>query len=235
MDGRPAGRPDGQQRSRPHQHGRGPHRLSAADADHQVHHGWHDLKENDVLVRNMHAAIDAGKAVHLMGLLGTGGVHSHIDHLLRPAGSGQASWARRSVYVHCIMDGRDDRPAFRQGLPRRSFEDKLDELGVGEDCDRRRAVYYAMDRDYQLGSRGKGVCRHWSTARATTRAIALAGHRESYELRRQDVTDEFVVPCRHLRRRRACRRAIRVVFFNFRPDRARQITRTFVDDGFQGL
>ena len=74
------------------------------------------MQKNPVLVRNMKAAIDAGKAIHFMGLMGTGGVHSHEEHLFGLLDMAKALGAK-DVYVHAIMDGRDTRPPRRRALP----------------------------------------------------------------------------------------------------------------------
>ena len=75
-----------------------------------------EMLKNPVLVKNMKAAIEAGKAIHLMGLVGTGGVHSHADHWFGVLEMAKHLGAKE-VYLHCITDGRDTDPPLRQGLP----------------------------------------------------------------------------------------------------------------------
>ena len=88
------------------------------------------MKENDVLVRNMKKAIDAGKAIHFMGLQGTGGVHSHIEHLFGLLDLAKHLGAK-DVYVHAIMDGRDTDPKSGAGFLG-DLQKKMDEIQLGE-------------------------------------------------------------------------------------------------------
>ena len=102
------------------------------------------MKENDVLVRNMKKAIDAGKAIHFMGLQGTGGVHSHIEHLFGLLDLAKHLGATK-VYIHAIMDGRDTDPKSGRGFLA-DVQAKLDALGMGQIATVT-GRYYAMDRD----------------------------------------------------------------------------------------
>ena len=102
------------------------------------------MKKNPVLVKNMKAAIDAGKAIHLMGLVGTGGVHSHADHWFGVLDMAKHLGATK-VYLHCIMDGRDTDPHSGEGFLA-DLQAKLDELGIGQIATVT-GRYYAMDRD----------------------------------------------------------------------------------------
>ena len=185
------------------------------------------MKENDVLVRNMRAAIGAGKAVHLMGLLGTGGVHSHIDHLFGLLDLAKHLGAKK-IYVHCIMDGRDTDPHSGKGFIA-DLQKKLDEIGVGEIATVT-GRYYAMDRDSNWDREEKAYAAlvYGEGNRASN---AMEAIEKSYA---DDVTDEFVVPCVTCEGGRI-QEGDTVVFINFRPDRARQITRIFVDDDFKGF
>ena len=88
-----------------------------------------EMLKNPVLVKNMKAAIDAGKAIHLMGLVGTGGVHSHADHWFGVLDMAKHMGADK-VYLHCIMDGRDTDPHSGKGFLA-DLQKKLDELGIG--------------------------------------------------------------------------------------------------------
>ena len=107
------------------------------------------MKENDVLVRNMKAAIDNGKAIHFMGLQGTGGVHSHIEHLFGLLDLAKHLGAK-DVFIHAIMDGRDTDPKSGAGFLA-DVQGKLDEIGIGKIATVT-GRYYAMDR-LQLGPR----------------------------------------------------------------------------------
>ncbi len=103
-----------------------------------------EMFKNPVLVKNMKAAIDAGKAIHLMGLVGTGGVHSHADHWFGVLEMAKHMGAK-DVYLHCIMDGRDTDPHSGKGFLA-DLQAKLDELGIGTIASVS-GRYYAMDRD----------------------------------------------------------------------------------------
>ena len=102
------------------------------------------MRQNDVLVRNMKKAIDAGKAIHFMGLQGTGGVHSHIDHLFGLLDLAKELGAK-DVFIHAIMDGRDTDPHSGEGFLAR-VQDKLDAIGIGKIATVT-GRYSAMDRD----------------------------------------------------------------------------------------
>ena len=186
-----------------------------------------EMMKNPVLVRNMKAAIDAGKAIHLMGLVGTGGVHSHADHWFGVLDMAKAMGATR-VYLHCIMDGRDTDPHSGKGFLA-DLQKKLDELGVGTIATVT-GCYYAMDRDNNWDREEKayaafvyGEGNHAANAQEAIDASYAAG-----------VTDEFVVPVVTCEGGRV-EDGDTVIFMNFRPDRARQMTRVFCDDDFKGF
>ena len=185
------------------------------------------MKENNVLVRNMKKAIDAGKAIHFMGLQGTGGVHSHIDHLFGLLDLAKSLGAK-DVYIHAIMDGRDTDPHDGKGFLER-VQGKLDELGVGKIATVT-GRYYAMDRDSNWDRIEKAYAA-FVYGEGEHAANGLEAIERSYAA---GVTDEFVVPCVTCEGGRVSA-GDTVVFLNFRPDRARQMTRVFVDDGFKGF
>ncbi len=185
-----------------------------------------DFFENEALKSAMLAAKDSGKALHLMGLLSDGGVHSHNGHLY-----GLLEMAKRlglaDVYVHAIMDGRDVPPDSGKGFIQ-ELEAKCAEIGVGRIATVT-GRYYAMDRDnrwdrvekaYNAFVKGEG-----------RRGAPVEVMEKSYA---DGVTDEFVVPAVTCEGGRVSA-GDSVIFFNFRPDRAREITRTFVDPDFTGF
>ena len=185
-----------------------------------------DFFENEALKAAMTSARENGKALHLMGLLSNGGVHSHNGHLY-----GLLEMAKRlgltEVYVHAIMDGRDVPPDSGKGFVA-ELEEKMAEIGVGKIATIT-GRYYAMDRDnrwdrvekaYAAMVYGEGV--HGTPSEVMANSYA------------EGVTDEFVVPAVTCEGGRIGA-GDSVIFFNFRPDRAREITRTFVDDAFTGF
>lgn len=185
------------------------------------------MRQNDVLVRNMKKAIDAGKAIHFMGLQGTGGVHSHIDHLFGLLDLAKELGAK-DVFIHAIMDGRDTDPHSGEGFLGQ-VQAKLDAIGIGKIATVT-GRYYAMDRD-----------SNWDRVEKAYAAFVYGegekadGWKACIEKSYADgVTDEFVVPCVTCEGGRVSE-GDTVVFLNFRPDRARQITRVFVDDNFKGF
>ena len=170
--------------------------------------------------------------LHLYGLLSDGGVHSHITHLY-----GLLELAKRqgvkNVYVHCFLDGRDTAPTSGKGFIE-ALEAKMAELGTGKVASVM-GRYYAMDRDnnwdrvqkaYDSLTKGEGV-------KATCPVKAME---ESYA---NDVTDEFVLPTVITNEDGTPVSVVKdndsVIFFNFRPDRAREMTRAFCDDKFTGF
>ncbi len=185
------------------------------------------MRQNPVLVKNMKAAIDAGKAIHFMGLMGDGGVHSHEEHLFGLLDMAKAMGAEK-VYVHAITDGRDTDP--KDGMRfLQNVQDKLDEIKLGEIAT---VVgrYYAMDRDSNWDREEKAYAAfvYGEGAKAANWKECLE---QSYAA---DITDEFVLPCITAEGGRVTE-GDTIVFLNFRPDRARQMTRIFTDDQFTGF
>ena len=170
-------------------------------------------------------------ALHLMGLVSPGGVHSHTRHLY-----GLLELAKRAglkkVYIHCFMDGRDTPPD--SGLTYiRELEQQIEKQGIGEIATVS-GRYYAMDRD-----------KNWDRVKKAYDAItkgvgeravsAEAAMEASYKAK---VYDEFVVPTVIEKAGRpvsSVQDTDSVIFFNFRPDRARELTRAFCDDAFTGF
>ena len=186
-----------------------------------------DFFENEALVTAMKNAAQEGHALHLMGLLSDGGVHSHNTHLY-----GLLEMAKRSgvkeVYVHCFMDGRDVPPTSGKEYIEQ-LEAKMAEIGVGKIASVM-GRYYAMDRDNRWDRVEKAYAAmvYGEGVKADS---AVKVMEDSYAA---DVTDEFVVPAVITGGGRI-KAGDSVVFFNFRPDRAREITRTLVDPEFNGF
>ncbi|GHU55034.1 2,3-bisphosphoglycerate-independent phosphoglycerate mutase [Clostridia bacterium] len=186
-----------------------------------------DFFENETIISALENCKQNDKALHLLGLLSDGGVHSHIDHLF-----GLLEAAKKAnltkVYVHCFMDGRDVPPMSGKAFIEQ-LQAKLKELEIGSIATIS-GRYYAMDRD----NRWERVVLAYD---AMVRSVGnldtdpVETMAQSYE---KGVTDEFVIPTICDKNGRI-NQGDSVIFFNFRPDRAREITRTFVDEEFDGF
>lgn len=190
-----------------------------------------DFFENPVLCAAMENCKKNGTALHLMGLLSSGGVHSHNTHLY-----GLLDMAKRNgiskVYVHAFLDGRDVPPSSAADFAEELVA-KIREIGVG-DIATVMGRYYAMDRDNRW-ERVEKAYNAMVLGEGNKCGSAVTAIKSSYN---DDVTDEFVIPT-VIERDGSPVGTIgendSVVFFNFRPDRAREITRTIVDPDFSGF
>ena len=187
-----------------------------------------DFFENPAYKKAILAAKDAGKAVHIYGLMSNGGVHSHISHI-QAAVKMAHDLGVEKIFVHCFMDGRD--------VPPTSGKDFVAQMK--ETCDQYGAKiatisgrYYAMDRD-----------TNWDRVERSYKAMVygeseqrfiddpVGAMQASYDA---GVTDEFVIPV-VTAENAEIGEGDSILFMNFRPDRAREITRTFVDPDFAGF
>ncbi len=183
--------------------------------------------QNEAYNKAMDACLEKGTSLHLYGLLSDGGVHSHITHLYALLQMAKDKGLEK-VYVHCFLDGRDVSPTSGKGFVA-ALRDKCAEIGVGAIATVM-GRYYAMDRDkrwerlqlaYDAMVYGEGI----------QNADPVDAVAQSYA---NGVTDEFMEPV-------VCDPSgtisdnDSVIFFNFRPDRAREITRAIVDPDFDGF
>ena len=190
-----------------------------------------DFFENKALLAACENAKDNDSALHMYGLVSDGGVHSHNTHIY-----GLLELAKRQglkkVYVHCFLDGRDTPPASGKEYVEELVA-KMEEIGVGEVATVM-GRYYAMDRDNRW-ERVEKAYRAMVYGEGETAAGGPEGIQASYD---KGTTDEFVLPT-VVMKDGAPVATIKdndsIIFFNFRPDRAREITRTFCDDSFTGF
>ncbi|SHF57868.1 phosphoglycerate mutase [Caldanaerobius fijiensis DSM 17918] len=190
-----------------------------------------DFYTNEVLVEAVDNAIKHNSALHIMGLLSDGGVHSHITHLYALLKLAKDKGLDR-VYVHAFLDGRDVPPACANEYIT-ALEKKMAELGVGRIATVE-GRYYAMDRD-----------KRWERVKLAYDAIvdgigiqvnsAVEAVNKAYE---RGETDEFVKPSVVMDGDKPTATVSpndSIVFFNFRPDRARQLTRSFIYEDFDSF
>ena len=185
------------------------------------------LKDNEAIVKAMDNALEKGTSLHLMGLMSPGGVHSHMEHLYGILQLAKDKGLEK-VYVHAFLDGRDVPPASAKEYIQECV-DKMAEIGVGKIATIS-GRYYAMDRD----NRWERVVKAYSAmvyGEGVKATDPVAAVQESYD---NEVTDEFVVPV-VVEGGDTIKENDSIIFFNFRPDRAREITRTFVDPDFEGF
>lgn len=185
------------------------------------------LKDNEAISNAIDKALDNGTALHLMGLLSNGGVHSHIEHLYGIVELAKAKGLEK-VYIHCFLDGRDVPPSSAADFMDELLK-KLDEIGVGK-VSSVMGRYYAMDRDnrWERVEKAYAAMVYGEGVKVECPVCAV---KNSYA---NDVTDEFVVPA-VVDGGATIKPNDSVIFFNFRPDRAREITRTLVDPDFNGF
>lgn len=187
-----------------------------------------DFERNPVYCAAIDAAVAAGKAVHIMGLLSAGGVHSHERQIFAALRLAAQRGAKR-LYLHAFLDGRDTPPR-SAAASLRAAQDCFDELGVGRIATLS-GRYFAMDRD-QRWDRVEPVYRLLTEGLAAASAdCPAAGLQAAYA---RDENDEFVSPMR-IGEPAPIAEGDAVLFMNFRADRARQLTRAFVDEDFTGF
>ncbi|GFO97658.1 phosphoglycerate mutase [groundwater metagenome] len=189
-----------------------------------------EFKKNRVLIDAMKNVKSNGSSLHLMGLLSDGGVHSHISHLYALLALAREQGIKK-VYVHAFLDGRDVPP--KSALTYIAEAEKK-MITLGGEFATVSGRYYAMDRDkrwervekaYHAMTKGEG-------AQAESASIAV---KKAYE---RGETDEFVAPTVIFRNEKPVSLISdndAIIFFNFRSDRAREITRAFIDDKFSGF
>lgn len=186
-----------------------------------------DFFKNEVYIKAMEDAKRNGKALHIMGLLSTGGVHSHLNHIF-----GILDMAKQrgveNVFVHCFLDGRDVAPKSGAGFVKQ-LQDKCDELGNARIATIQ-GRFYGMDRDKRWDRVEEGynaiVC-----GKGVMDSDAVHAVEQSYA---EEVTDEFVKPVV------VCPEGVinqgdSVIFMNFRPDRAREMTWALNLEDFDGF
>lgn len=186
-----------------------------------------EFDKNEVLLSAMENVNKNGTALHIMGLLSNGGVHSFDEHLYALLELAKKQNVKK-VFVHAFMDGRDVPPSSGKDFIK-TCVDKMKEIGVGQIATVE-GRYYAMDRDTNWDRVEKAYAA-MVYGEGNKACCAVKAMENSYA---EGVTDEFVVPV-VIDGAEPIKENDSVVFINFRPDRAREITRTFVDPEFKGF
>lgn len=190
-----------------------------------------DFFTNEEFVNAVENCKKNNSSLHVMGLMSNGGVHSHIEHIFAVVELAKKHNLEK-VFVHCFLDGRDVSPTSGADFVK-DLHEKLKEIGVGKIATVS-GRYYAMDRDnrWERVTKAYDALVHGIGAETECPFEAV---KESYE---NDVTDEFVIPTVVVKDGKPVGTISEndsIIFCNFRPDRAREITRTIVDPDFDGF
>lgn len=187
--------------------------------------------EKTELIEAMDNAKKNGTKFHTYGLISDGGVHSHNEHLYALLKMAKQR-GLEEVYIHCFMDGRDVPPDSGLGYIEQ-LEAKIKEIGIGQIATVM-GRYYAMDRDNRF-ERVQKAYTAMVDGEGLTASSAVQAMQQSYD---KSEMDEFVVPTVITKDGKSVATISEgdsIVFFNFRPDRAREITRAFIDKDFNGF
>lgn len=191
-----------------------------------------EFERNETFIEAIKHVKEKGTALHLFGLLSDGGVHSHIHHLYALLKLAAAEGLKK-VYIHGFLDGRDVGPQTAKGYIE-ELNDKMTELGVGEIATIS-GRYYSMDRDKRW-ERVEKSYRSMVYGEGPTYKTALECVEDSYK---NGIYDEFVLPSVIVKEDGSPVATIQnddaVIFYNFRPDRAIQISNTFTNDDFRSF
>lgn len=187
--------------------------------------------ENEALLKAIDNCKKNHSDLHLFGLLSDGGVHSHNTHMYALLELAKRNGIE-NVYLHAFLDGRDTPPASGKDFVRAAME-KMDEIGVGQVATVM-GRYYVMDRDNRW-ERVQKAYEALVLGKGETAECGLCAVQQSYD---KEETDEFVLPTVIVKDGKpvaTVKENDSVIFYNFRPDRAREITRAFCDDKFEGF
>lgn len=190
-----------------------------------------DFFENKALVDAIKSAKENNKALHVMGLLSDGGVHSHYTHLFALIKMAK-EMGLDNIYVHCFMDGRDVSPTSGKHYMQ-LLQDYMNKIKFGKIASIS-GRFYAMDRD-NIWDRVEKAYKAIVDGQGIEEEDAVKAMQNSYD---KGVTDEFVVPTVIMENGKpvaTIEKGDSIIFFNFRPDRARQITRSFIFEDFNGF
>lgn len=187
--------------------------------------------ENEALLKAVENCKKQGSDLHLFGLLSDGGVHSHNTHMYALLELAKKNGIE-NVYLHAFLDGRDTPPSSGKDFVKAAM-DEMEKIGVGRVATVM-GRYYVMDRDNRW-DRVQKAYEALVLGKGETAECGLCAVQQSYD---KGETDEFVLPTVIVEDGKpvaTVKENDSVIFYNFRPDRAREITRAFCDDAFDGF
>ncbi len=190
-----------------------------------------DFFKNDALLEAIKNCKKNNSSLHLYGLLSDGGVHSHITHLYALLELAKKE-GLTNIYVHAFLDGRDTPPTSGKGFAQ-ELTDKMEALGVGKIATVM-GRYYVMDRDNRW-DRVEKAYNAMVLGKGETASTGVDAIQQSYDAGKNDEFVEPTVVMENGKPVATIKENDSIIFFNFRPDRAREITRAFCDDKFEGF